>query len=252
MSYFRELPDLEYQSPLLHKISSREYVRVKNLFRRVKLLDWLQDKATLFNKYQILEGERPDTVAEKIYGRSDYDWVVLLTANIINVRDQWPLSNKDLYTFVENKYGATKINDIHHYETIEVKDDKGRLILLKGQIVDSNFTIPNPYPSTPVTPVTPTPPTPDPPPITPTSVYIGVTPGGSVTYITSDINPVIGVTNYEYEVGKNEDKRQIYVLKSIYLQQFINDMRVVMNYDESSQYVDNKLVRTENTRLIGP
>jgi hypothetical protein len=233
MSYFRELPDLDYQSPLLHKNSSRDYVRVKNLFRRVKLLDWLQDKITLFDRYQILEGSRPDTVALEIYGRPDYDWVVLLTAGIINVQDQWPLSNKDLYEYVENKYGSTKINDIHHYETIEVKDSRGRLILPKGQIVDSNFKIVVSYGAT----------------------YTGIREYGNVSYnpdSTGEINPVVGVTNYEYEVKKNEDKRQILLLRPVYLQQFLNDMRVIMNYEESSQYVDSKLIRTENTRLIGP
>ena len=39
MSYFRELPDLNYQSLLKTKHSSNAYVRVKNLFRRVKLRD---------------------------------------------------------------------------------------------------------------------------------------------------------------------------------------------------------------------
>lgn len=233
MSYFRELPDLEYQSPLLHKNSSKDYVRVKNLFRRVKLLDWLQDKVTLYTKYQITEGQRPDTVAELLYGRVDYDWVVLLTAEIINVRDQWPLSNRDLYIYAENKYGISGLNDIHHYETIEVRDEKNRLILPKGKIVDANFKVI----------------------VSHNETYKGI---GSVETIvftpdsTGEINPVIGVSNYEYEVRKNENKRQIYVLKKSYLQQFINDMRVIMNYKESSQYIDNKLIRTENTRLIGP
>lgn len=233
MSYFRELPDLEYQSPLLHKNSSKDYVRVKNLFRRVKLLDWLQDKVTLYTKYQITEGQRPDTVAELLYGRVDYDWVVLLTAEIINVRDQWPLSNRDLYIYAENKYGISDLNDIHHYETIEVRDEKNRLILPKGKIVDANFKVI----------------------VSHNETYKGI---GSVETIvftpdsTGEINPVIGVSNYEYEVRKNENKRQIYVLKKSYLQQFINDMRVIMNYKESSQYIDNKLIRTENTRLIGP
>lgn len=233
MSYFRELPDLDYQSPLLHKNSSRDYVRVKNLFRRVKLLDWLKDKITLFDKYQILEGSRPDTVALQVYGRPDYDWVVLLTAGIVNVQDQWPLSNKDLYDYVENKYGSTKINDVHHYETIEVKDSKGRLILPKGQIVDSNFKIVVSYGST----------------------YTGLREYGNIKYApdsTGEINPVIGITNYEYEVRNNEDKRQILLLRPVYLQQFLNDMRQIMNYEESSQYIDSKLIRTENTRLIGP
>jgi hypothetical protein len=233
MSYFRELPDLDYQSFLPHKNSSKEYIRVKNLFRRVKLLDWLQDKTTLFNKYQIEEGERPDLVAQKLYGSADYDWVVLLTANIINVRDQWPLSNRDLYVYAENKYTIQNLSEIHHYETIEVRDSKGRLILLKEQIVDSNFKITVPFDES----------------------YKGV--GAYETTIfapdtTGEINPVIGVTNYEYESKLNEEKRQIYVLKSSYLQQFLNDMRVIMNYDRSSQYVDRKLIRTENTRLIGP
>jgi len=233
MSYFRELPDLDYQSSLPHKNSSKEYVRVKNLFRRVKLLDWLQDKATLFNKYQIEEGERPDLVAQKLYGSADYDWVVLLTAGIINVRDQWPLSNRDLYVYAENKYTTQNLSNIHHYETIEVKDSKGRLILPKGQIVDSNFKIA----------------------VSPGATYKGV--GAYETTIfapdtTGEINPVIGVTNYEYESKLNEEKRQIYVLRQSYLQQFLNDMREIMHYSRSSQYVDKKLIRTENTRLIGP
>jgi len=233
MSYFRELPDLDYQSFLPHKNSSKEYVRVKNLFRRVKLLDWLQDKATLFSKYQIEEGERPDLVAQKLYGSADYDWIVLLTAGIINVRDQWPLSNRDLYVYAENKYTLANLSEIHHYETIEVKDSKGRVILLKGQIVDSNFKITVPYGET----------------------YKGIGAYETTSFApdtTGEINPVIGVTNYEYESKLNEDKRQIYVLREGYLQQFLNDMRVIMNYDRSSQYVNKKLIRTENTRLIGP
>jgi hypothetical protein len=233
MSYFRELPDIEYQSILPHKNSSRDYVRVKNLFRRVKLLDWLQDKTTLFDRFQIPEGGRPDTVAQIVYGQSDYDWVVLLTAGIINIRDQWPLSNRDLYVYAENKYTTQNLNDIHHYETIEVRDQKGRLILEKEQRVDSNFKIT----------------------VSPGSTYFGLGAYDNQVFApdsTGEINPVIGVTNYEYESLRNEEKRQIYILKQGYLQQFLNDMRVIMNYERSSQYVDNKLIRTENTRLIGP
>jgi hypothetical protein len=64
------------------------------------------------------------------------------------------------------------------------------------------------------------------------------------------INPVIGVSNFDYETIKNEEKREIFLLKSEYIQQYLNDFRNIMNYTESSQYVDRKLIRTENTRLI--
>ena len=215
MSYFRELPDLFYESPLSTRNSSTEYVRVKNLFRRVKLRDDLQNVFTLFNKYEIREGQRPDTVAEEIYGSADLDWVVMLTAGIINLHDQWPLSNKDLYVYAENKYGDD-LNSVRFYETTEVKDSSGRLILPKGKIVDSGFTIPNP--STP----------------------------------TANLNPVVGISNFEYEVRKNEEKRLIYVLKNDYLQLYLNDLRRIMEYEKSSQYINRRLAATENTRNTSP
>ena len=141
MGYFRELPDLEYQSFLSDSISSQSYLEVKNLFRRNKLRDDLQNVFTIFNKYEIMEGARPDTVAEEIYGDDQLDWVVLLTAGSINVRDEWPLSDREIYDFVESKYGLANINSNHHYETKEIKDSMGRLILPSGQVVDSNFSV---------------------------------------------------------------------------------------------------------------
>ena len=236
MSYFRELPDILYQSNLLHKVSSQEYIRIKNIFRRVKIQDWIQDNVQFFNKYTIRDGERPDTMAERLYGSPERDWIIVLTAGITNIRNDWPLSNYDLYRYVEAKYG-TDLNAIHHYETIEVRDNKGRLILPAGQRVDQNFTIPTPYDASA------------------TNFYVGVRPqSDNIDYrsVNSDINPVTGVSNYEYETQLNESKRRIEVMKPIYLQQFLNDMRELMNYKESSQTVNGKLLTTENTRLIGP
>ena len=215
MSYFRELPDLNYQSPLSTKTSSRSYLRVKNLFRRVKLRDDLNNVFTIFYKYQIPEGARPDTIAEEIYGSSDLDWVVILTAGIINLRNEWPLDNRHLYRFVESKYGLENINNIHHYETKEVKDSKGRTILPAGKRVDSTFSMVDPD----------------------NANKVNITP-----------NPVIGVTNWEYETLINEDKRSIYLLRRDYLQMYLNDMREIMHYDKSSQFVNRRLVETENTR----
>ncbi len=215
MSYFREIPNLEYQSFLSTRKSSDEYLLVKNIFRRVKLRDDLHNVFTIFNKYQIEEGARPDTVAQEIYGSSQYDWVVLVGANIINVRNEWPLSDRDIYRYSEELYG-NDLNEIHHYETTEVKDSNGRLILPKGKVVDSNFTIPKP------------------------------------NFPTQTINPVTGISNYEYEVIKNDKKRSIYILKPSYLQQAINDIKKAMTYDRSSQYVNDKLIKTQNTRVSNP
>ena len=215
MGYFRELPDLNYQSFLPHRNGSDEYVRVKNLFRRVKLRDDLKNVFTLFNKYVIEDGARPETVAEELYGKSDLDWVVLMTAGIVNVRDQWPLSDYQVYKYSEDKYGDD-LNAVRHYQTTEVKDSRGRIILPAGKVVDSIFTIPNPADQ------------------------------------RATLNPVVGVSNYEHEVIRNNEKRTINVLRSDYLQQFLNDFRNIMVYDKSSQYVNNTLIETENTKNTLP
>ena len=215
MSYFRELPDLEYESPFANRISSSSYVQAKNIFRRMKIRDDLQNVFTLFNKYEIREGARPDTVAEDLYGKSDLDWVVLLSANITNVRDQWPLSSKDLYEYTVSKYGLENINRVHHYEKKEIKDSDGNLILSKGLVVDEDFSI-------------------------------RFKNGG--TYIERS-NITNRISNYEYEIKENEKKETIFLLKPSYLQQFLNDMRSEMAYSDSSQFVNKSLIRTQNTRI---
>ena len=237
MGYFQELPDLLYQSNLLTKTSSQEYLRVKNLSRKVKLTDQVKESATFFQKYVIEQGDRPDVVADKIYGDPRKDWVVVLTAGITNIRDEWPLDNNLLYKFVENKYGLTKINDIHHYETVEVRDNRGRLILPAGQRVDSNFTIPTPYDASD------------------TNFYITTRPDSSnISHkgVNQPISPVTGISNFSYETQLNESKRKIDLMKPRYMQQFMNDIRDIMNYKEGPLVINNKLIATENTRLIGP
>jgi hypothetical protein len=228
MTYFRELPNIEYQSFLSDTKSSDQYLVAKNLFRRVKLRDDLQNVFTVFDKYQISDGARPETVAEELYGSVQYDWVVLVSAGITRIRDQWPLSDKQVYDYSEQVYGD-KINAVHHYETKEIKDSQSKLILPAGQIVDADFKI-SYYDDG--------------------KLYTNESTLG--TNIVNIANPVIGVSNYEYEVLKNNEKRGIYILKSIYLQQVLNDTRKAMTYDKSSQYVNDKLIKTENTGALAP
>ena len=215
MGYFRELPNLRYPSFLPEKTSSLDYVEVKNIFRRVKLRDDLQNSFTVFDKYEIPEGARPDTVAEELYGNPEFDWIVLTVAGILNVRNQWPLNNRDLYNYCLDKYGES-LNSNRFFETTEVKDSNDRLILPKGKVVDSNFTIPKPGEP------------------------------------TATINPVVGISNFEYETRLNNEKRNIFILKEGYLQQFLNDIREIMTYDESSEFIDERTAQTENTNITLP
>ena len=215
MGYFRELPNLLYPSFLPEKTSSLDYIEVKNIFRRVKVRDDLYKNFVIFQKYEIPEGARPDTVAEDLYGSPSLDWVVLTVAGILNVRNEWPLSNRDLYNYCLDKYGES-LNSVRFFETTEVKDDSGRLVLPKGKIVDSGFTIPNP--SNP----------------------------------SATLNPVVGISNFIYETRINEEKRNINVLKQENITEFLDDMREIMTYQQSSEFVNRRVAQTENTNITIP
>jgi len=215
MGYFRELPNLLYPSFLPEKTSSLDYIEMKNIFRRVKVRDDLYNNFVVFQKYEIPEGARPDTVAEDVFGSPRLDWVVLTVAGILNVRNEWPLSNHDLYNYAHDKYGDS-LNSIRFFETTEVKDSNGRLILPKGKVVDNNFTIPNP------------------------------------TNPSATLNPVVGISNFVHETRLNEEKRNINILRIEYLNEFIGDMKAIMTYTKSSEYLDEQTIRAENLNIKLP
>lgn len=343
MAYFRELPDLEYQSFLSDRQRSNDYLRVKNLFRRAKLRDDISNVLTVFDKYQIPDGYRPDNVAEDLYRSAEYDWVVLISAGITNVRDEWPIADGDLYSYVYQKYGE-ELYAVHHYVTKEIRDSNNRLILNEGRIVNNILQIPFPSYAAEITPeelniqvnvqnkvvfgnlflhdsstivktenygtftidesenlwtyqvnensvdenttivfdtlqyiatdgflktikiqleVDNTDPEELDIQIIINSNSVNSTQVSYITYYDSELNSyetkydiTKPVSNYEYEVELNNQKRSINILKPFYLQQFINDTRDIMTYKKSSQLVEdadgNDIIRTENTRNTIP
>ena len=242
MGYFRELPNIAYQSPLTHKNSSRDYILIKNLFRRTKLFDFLKNNVSVLDKFTIGIGDRPDTVAEELYGDATLDYVVVLVAGIININHEWPLQDYKVYDYALEKYGSeTEMLSNHHYETFEIRDDKNRLILPPKLIVDEDFKIDgtsSKFPST--------------------TRYTLISESGNKQLDDKDEFTVVTdniarpVNNLEYEYQENEKKREIDVLNRSYLQLFINDLRDVVKYDKSSSYINSSLAATENTNVVNP
>jgi hypothetical protein len=218
-NYFSYIPDLDYVSRLPDsKIG--DYIRVKNLFRKGKLREDIFQDLTVFQKYSIKGNDRPDNVAFEVYGDSKLDWVVLMSNNILNIQTEWPLPQTDFDRFVLDKYGDynTLYNGVHHYETEEVENSQGVVIVPKGLQVDSSYSI---------------------------SFYDYLT-GEQVT----TGNLATPITNYEYEEKVENDKRNIFLLKSTYLGVIINDMPEIMEYREgATQYVSSTLKRGDNIKL---
>ena len=219
MSYFRELPNISAVSLMPDRQRSDEKVLIKNFFKRAKLRTDIDIAITAFDFRSIREGERPDTLAATIYEDPELDWVILTTNNITNIRDQWPLSNNDLYDYMLDKYGSeSALSEPHHYETKEIRDNSGRTILAGGLQVDKDFSF-------------------------------------SYTSLNGNFESVINaagpVSNLRYETLRNDAKRIIRILKPEFLGGFISDMRAIMKYETSSQYINRTTKAAYNPREFG-
>ena len=218
--YFSNLGDFLYVNRTEDGRKESDFSLVKNLFKRAKLREDLFQDLTFFTKYSVIGDDRPDNVAHEVYGDATLDWVVLISNNIINIQSEWPMSQADFNTYITEKYDSEEIlySGIHHYKSREVKASDGTIII-------------------------------------PSGIRVGV--GQSVSYfddlseqqvIRTDI--ASPVTNFTHESEINEKKRNIFLLKPIYLNIILDDLEeLISNKKGSTQFLSRTLVQGDNIRL---
>ena len=218
-NYFSQLPDFEYVSRLPDSRIS-DYIPVKNLFMRGKLREDIFQDASVFTKYKIIGDDRPDNVAFEVYGDANLDWLVLTCNNIINVYDEWPMTQINFENYLLEKYGTYEnINATHHYETTEVKNTSGVVIVPAGLEVDSNYSI---------------------------TFYDEADRRNDYCKFSSQ-----EVTNYLYEQRLQDDRRNIFLLKPRFLNVVKDDLEEMMQYKKgSTQYKSETLKTADNIRLF--
>jgi len=207
--YFSLVPNISYdEKPISYPFSESDFVTAKNFFRRYKLNDDLFSYAVIFTKYSIVDGDRPDSLAKKLYGNQFYDWVILLTNNMVNAQYDWPMSNFELYKTLESEF-EDPYGTINHYETYEYGPYPA------GLHVDETF-----YNNTHKLNI-----------------------DGS--FVVKNGNELCRpITIAEYYAAENEKKREIYVLKPIYFRQFVDDFKKKNLYKKSNSFVSQRLKTT--------
>ena len=218
--YFRNLPNLLYVNRNENQRENENYSVVKNFFKKAKLRNDIFENVAFFDKFIVKGDDRPDNVADTVYGDSTLDWVVLLSNNIINIQSEWPLSQADFNTYLNEKYDSEEqlYAGIHHYEANEVKTSDNKIIIKLG-------------------------------------TRVGI--GQSVSFFDDGLQQqvtvtdiALPVTNYIHEQNINDKKREIFLLKPIYLNLVFDDMENIMSYKKgSTQFVSETLVRGDDIRL---
>jgi len=217
-AYFRQLPEIEYPSRE-NDARISDYVRLKNLFKRATIREDIFSNLIFFTRYQIKGDDRPDNVAYEQYGDETLDWLILIANNIINVQSEWPMTQQTFYNFLLERYGTEEaFLQTHHYETLEVKNSEGQIMIPKGLYVPSDYTA---------------------------SYY-----DPFLREYVERRDIVREVTNFAYEEEKETDKRNIFVLRNEYLNIILDDIEDIMAYKKgSTSYVSRTVRRTDNIRL---
>lgn len=212
--YFSFVPDIKYdEKPIKFPFSQSEYITAKNFFRRFKVDEDYFQYSVYFNRYAVTDTDRLDTISEKFYGNPFYDWVIAITNNIINTQFDWPVKEWQIRDMVENP------DDTNHYETIEVINSEGNVVLQPGLTVDERF-------------------------VNSVFKYVDATTPTVIYTTRAGTNVTRRVTNLDQATRENDAKRQIYILKPIYLQSFVTEFRKQNLYSESSNFISSTLKQT--------
>ena len=212
MSYFSYLPNVEVRVSSYRVNNVDPFKVAKNIFRRIKIRENLDDIILGFTQYTIKNNQRPDQVALEIYGDMDLDWVVLLTNNIINLYDEWPMSEDELERYIDSEY-EEEADSVHHWVTQRITDIKGRTLVKADRTVPEN--------------------------------WIYTRPDGTAIPKDELVRPI---SVYDYESVKNDYKRNIYLLRKEYINGFVEEFNELVQYLPNAEVdTEGRLKRSKNT-----
>jgi hypothetical protein len=103
MQFFRYFPTIPYT--FVNADGTFTVFTTSQITAHVKILQALQQNLTVFYDYIIADGQRPDSVAQAVYGSVNYTWVILLINNIFTLFD-WPLTQDEFSNYITEAYGS--------------------------------------------------------------------------------------------------------------------------------------------------
>lgn len=190
MSYFTNFPTMVYDLSLSNEAPLT--VTVRDITENVRFRRDLLDNVLAYQLYDVQDGDTPEKISEMVYGTPYYHWIIMLVNERFDYLNDFPMAQRELEALIDKKYGADKFA-VRHYETTEIMNSKGRVLLKAGLVVSSTYTF-------------------------------SYSDGAAEITVPSN-ECTVPVTNYDYEYRKNEEKRQLKILAPETLDEIIYKFR---------------------------
>lgn len=107
MSYFSKFPVVQY--PIITIDKNSRFIVCRNILRRVSLLPGIKENSSAFVSYSLLDGEKPEHISEKIYGREGNHWLVMLSNDVLNVYEDWHKPQDILEDIISKKHSGYRV-----------------------------------------------------------------------------------------------------------------------------------------------
>jgi hypothetical protein len=112
--YFKDFPKFLYGFRYGKEIKTSAVV---DITRNIRFRRDLLANISLYDSYDMQDGETPEIVAEKVYGNAEYHWIVMLVNERFDYINDFPLAETQLVRAISDKYPNNEFG-IHHYEDI--------------------------------------------------------------------------------------------------------------------------------------
>lgn len=249
--YFQQFPKIFYDFP--NYSGDDTFLQVlTDITANVRIRKAILEDITLYDEYDMREGDTPEIVAERIYGNAQYHWIIMLANQRYDYLADFPLSSVELEEHVKDKYGADHMYDVHHYERDGIIDEAAATMKIPNSAIQSlkvnDFISLHPVANARITSIDYA---------SKTAVlrmdYGRFQDGQAVTvngvrYDSSLKTNVYGailnftvptngfdlndeytpITNYEYEVAQNEKKRRIKIISPRLIEQILREYKQLM------------------------
>jgi hypothetical protein len=231
MDFFSRFPQIVIQS-------NDKPIIITDFLRRVSLSDKFRINTVVLGDYLVKDGETPEMVSNTFYGKPEYHWIILMVNDITNPREEWPILDVKVTDLVYLKYDfkiEVPAGNVYNVNDIITSDNDGKFIVTKvvGNVIHMRSQVGKILLTTSntlnnvteeienLTMITITDPEED------VHHYYDTELG----YIVDEnfSNNTIPVSNYTYEIEKNDEKRTIKILDSSYVESVANEFTDLIN-----------------------
>lgn len=110
--YFKNFDKIYYDYEIN---GQKELIVVTDIVKNVRFRKEILANISMYDEYDIMDGETPEIIAEKIYGNPNYHWIIMLVNERYDYLNDFPLPQYELEAYVKEKYGVDNVYATHHY-----------------------------------------------------------------------------------------------------------------------------------------